>query len=322
MIVATKEKEKKQEVPVVVEKEIKVEAKPSKLKAKKPELVERRLKMLVYGKAGSGKTTAAIQFPQSVIVDLEHGTDSYQKTILANNSIVLHSLDPSEIKEELTTLLTEDHGYKTVIIDPITHYYNAVQEKWTRIFSKHAKDEKAAELQDFGMKFWGRVKAEYKALQRILLSLDMNVIIISHEKDVYGNNFNKIGTSYDAMRGEDYVYDFVFQLEKRGQDRIAIKIKERSEIGDNKFPDEFPWSYQNFLKYYGQKTIEKKAEPKQLATKEQVAKITQLLEIAKIEDETVEKWFNKEGVDEWAEFSFVNIQKCIDFINKRLGGIK
>lgn len=298
------------------------EKKPTKLKAVKPEKAEKRLKMLVYGKAGVGKTTAAIQFPHAVIIDMEKGTSAYTNTILKNESVVLHSLDPNEIKDELITLLTEDHGYKTVILDPITHYYNAVQEKWTRVFSKYAKDEKAAELQDFGMKFWGRVKSEYKALQRILLSLDMNVIVISHEKDVYGNNFNKIGTSYDAMRGEDYVYDYVFQLEKRGNERVAIKIKERAEIGENKFPDEFEWSYQNFLKFYGAKIIEKKVEPKKLATKDQVEQIVKLLDVAKIDDDVISKWFNKEGVDEWAEFSFDNIQRCIDFINKKLGTIK
>ena len=297
---------------------VKIE-KVTKLKATKPEPKEEKLKMLVYGSSGVGKTTAAIQFPNAYIIDCEHGTDAYSKTILKNGSVVLHTLNPDEIRDELKLLLTEEHDYKTVIIDPITHIYNSIQEKWSMIFGKHAKSEKEAELQDFGMRYWGRVKQDYKAIQRLLLQLDMNVIVISHQKDVYGAGFNKVGTTADTMKGEEYVYDFVFQLEKRGQQRMAVKVKERAEIGENRFPEEFEWNYPTFLKYYGA-VIEKKAEPKQMATKEQVLKITKLLEVAKISDETIAKWFTKENADEWEQFSFINLQKCIDHVEKLLKG--
>jgi len=295
--------------------------KVSKLKATKPELKEEKLKMLVYGDSGVGKTTAAIQFPDAYIFDCEHGTDAYTKTILKSNSVVLHTLNPDDIKDELTLLLTEDHNYKTVIIDPITHIYNSLQDKWSRIFGKHAKSEKEADLQDFGMRYWGRVKQDYKAIQRLLLQLDMNVIVISHQKDIYGAGFNKIGTGADTMKGEAYVYDFVFQLEKRGQQRVAIKIKERAEIGENKFPEEFEWSYPAFLKYYGS-VLEKKAEPKKMATKDQIAKIEKLLEIANIPDETVNKWLTKADADEWGQFGYDQLQKCIDYVEKLLKEVR
>jgi flagellar biosynthesis GTPase FlhF len=44
------------------------------LRAKKPEAVEKRLKLFMYGPAGVGKTTAAIQFPNAYIIDCEKGT--------------------------------------------------------------------------------------------------------------------------------------------------------------------------------------------------------------------------------------------------------
>ena len=43
------------------------------LKGIKPEMKEKRLKLFLYGPAGVGKTTAAIQFPQSYIIDMERG---------------------------------------------------------------------------------------------------------------------------------------------------------------------------------------------------------------------------------------------------------
>jgi hypothetical protein len=43
------------------------------LRGKKPEAINKRLKMFMYGGAGAGKTTAAIQFPNSYIIDCEKG---------------------------------------------------------------------------------------------------------------------------------------------------------------------------------------------------------------------------------------------------------
>src|SRR3990167_6109611 len=146
-------------------------------KFKKPENVEKRLKMFVYGPAGVGKTVATLQFPNSAIVDTEKGTDFYANMINASNSSVLQTNDTEEIYQQLNELLTTQHQYRTVIIDPITQVYNGIQEKWTRIFEKHAKSEKEAEVQDFGMRFWGKVKGEFKSLQRLLMKLDTNVII-------------------------------------------------------------------------------------------------------------------------------------------------
>ncbi len=39
------------------------------LKGKKPHEIEKRLKLLLYGRAGVGKTMTAIQFPQPYVID-------------------------------------------------------------------------------------------------------------------------------------------------------------------------------------------------------------------------------------------------------------
>ena len=55
--------------------------KNSKLKAVVPEKIEKRLKLFLYGKAGIGKTMAALQFPNAYIIDTERGCDNYGETI-------------------------------------------------------------------------------------------------------------------------------------------------------------------------------------------------------------------------------------------------
>ena len=287
------------------------------LKGIKPEMKEKRLKLFLYGPAGVGKTTAALQFPKSYVIDMEKGTDYYSESMNRSGSAVFQTISGDDIKAEIKALLTEKHDYRTLIIDPITQLYNALQEKWTRIFEKHSKVD-AAEIQDFGMRFWGRVKSEYKSIQRMLLSLDMNVIITSHQKDVYGAGMQKIGVGPDSMKGDQYVFDLVFRLDNINGKRVAFTEKERSEIGKNKFPESFEWSYDNFTKFYGKDVIERAAAPVVMATPEQVKEVERLLEIIKIDDEKISDWFTKADVETWDEMKFDTIQKCIDFLKKKI----
>lgn len=287
------------------------------LKGKKPEAKEKRLKMFLYGPAGVGKTTAALQFPNSYVIDMEKGTDYYAESMNKSGSAVLQTVSAEDIKTEIRSLLTEKHDYRTLIIDPVTQLYNSLQDKWTRIFEKHSKAD-AAEIQDFGMRYWGRVKAEYKSIQRMLLSLDMNVIITSHQKDVYGAGMQKVGVGPDSMKGDSYVFDMVFRLDNVNGKRIAFTEKERAEIGKNRFPASFEWSYPNFLKFYGQEIIERAADPVAMSSKEQVAEVIRLLDVVKVDDETVSDWFTRADVDAWEEMSGERIQKCIDFLKKKI----
>ena len=291
------------------------------LKAKVPEVKEKRLKMFIYGPAGVGKTIGVIQFPKAYIIDTEKGTDFYAESIKKSGSVVLQTLNVDEVKEELKVLATEKHNFRTLIIDPITQVYNNTQEKWTRIFEKSTKGDKGSEIQDFGMRYWGKVKGDFKGLQRLLLALDMNVIITSHQKDVYGGNFSKIGTTFDAMRGDDYLFDLVFQVERKNSELIAKTIKERAEIGKQKFPVEFVWSYENFCKFYGKEIIEKEAMPVIMATAEQVERANKLIEVVKIDDETLNKWLAKADVETFEEMSGEQITKVIEFLEKKVSGI-
>lgn len=292
------------------------------LKAKKPEVKEKRLKLFLFGPPGSRKTTSALQFPKAVLIDMERGSEEYAKTINKAGSIVLQTSNPDDVYAEVKSLLTEKHEYRTLIIDPITVYYQGLQDKWSRIFETYAKTEKEKQLQDFGMRYWGRVKSEYKSFVRMLFQLDMNVIITAHQKDIYGPNMQKIGIGADSMKGDNYVFDYIFRLVVSGDKSIALTEKQRSEpLEPQKFPPEFEWSYQNFLKFYGAEIIERAAAPIQMASKEQVAEITKLVDLVKIDEETITKWMTKADVDSWAEMTSDSIQKCIDFVKNKIAPV-
>src|SRR5215475_13973431 len=104
------------------------------LKAKKPEVIESRLKALFYGSAGVGKTMAAIQFPVPYIIDTEGSTNKpqYVKEIEKSGGAVLMTVDFDEMVNEVRELLTTKHEHKTLVIDSLTLLYNDLLEKAER----------------------------------------------------------------------------------------------------------------------------------------------------------------------------------------------
>jgi len=100
---------------------------PFQLAAKIP----KKMKVFLWGAAGTGKTTLALQFPSPVVIDLEGGTDLYgDRTEFS----VLKTIDLAEIKGALAWLKAEQHSYETVIIDPITIFGSNARLTGRRFF--------------------------------------------------------------------------------------------------------------------------------------------------------------------------------------------
>jgi hypothetical protein len=150
----------------------------------------------------------------------------------------------------------------------------------------------------------------------------MNVLVTSHQKDIYGPGMTKLGVGADAQRGVEYLFDLIFELKKVGEKRIATKIKERAEVGSPKFPDEFEWSYENFCRFYGSDILKKESKPVSMATPDQVQKIEALLRVVNIPEEEVAKWLEKEEADNFSQMRADRLAKCIDYVSKKLEQIK
>jgi predicted ATP-dependent serine protease len=275
------------------------------LRARKPESVAKRLKLFMYGPAGVGKTTAAIQFPNSYIIDCEKGAENYDKLITASSSVVFQTTDIHEVIHEVKSLLTERHDYRTLVIDPITTIYNDLLEK-----CEHQVGS------DFG-RHYAAANKTMKRLSNLIMALDMNVVVTAHAKKEYGTNLAVLGQTFDGWRQLDYWFDLVVELGKGKKDkrRFAKVVKTRLE----QFPDEdvFEWSYDAIRKRCDIGQLEREAHAIQLATPDQVAEIHSLLSIVRLPDGTVDKWFAKAGCDTWEDMSADTIQKCIDFVKNR-----
>ncbi len=286
------------------------------LRGKAPELIEKRLKALFYGPAGVGKTTAAIQFPKPYLIDTERGAENpqYVAALKKVGGAYFGTTDPDELIAEVTALLAEKHDYRTVIIDPLTIIYNDLLDR--------AADEVGT---DYG-RHKGPANRRIKHLLNLLLRLDMNVIITAHakakwvrSKDAKGKDVaTQEGITFDAYDGLDYLFDIVFEVGKRGTDRVGIVRKTRIET----FPegDVFPFCYAEIAQRYGRDILERTATPQPLATAEQVAQLTAMLDERKDGATMLEKWLDKAKAERIEELPAEVAGKCLAFLNSNKKG--
>jgi len=288
------------------------------LRGKKPDAIQKRLKALFYGAAGVGKTTAAIQFPKPYLIDTEKGAENsqYIKLLNKNGGAVFQTTDFDELITEIKALLTEKHDFKTLVIDPLTTLYNDLLDKYADLLRRQSKDKDATGT-EFG-RHYGEANKKMKHLCNLLLRLDMNVIITSHAKNEYGNNLVVLGQTFDCYKKLDYLFDLVFEIQKRGKERVGIVKKTRIE-GFNDL-EQFPFNYEEIAIRYGKDILEKDAQQEQLATKEQVEELKRYIELLKVSEEITEKWLTKSNSETFDEMKSEDIQKCIDLLKSKING--
>jgi hypothetical protein len=253
---------------------------------KRADKADKRLKLLIYGEPGTGKTITSLSMPKPVVIDMEKGTQLYGGDFEFD---VLPASTPDEVRDAVDWLLSNKHDYRTLIIDPITIYWSAQQDKWNDIF-KLRKQTGAGfkfEFYEFQPRDWMTLKAEGKALLRMLSRLDMNVVCTAHRKDLLDKNMSKTGTTYDGMKGIDYFFDVVLELSKDSKGKFMGNIvKDRT----NTFPEgTFPMSYPVIEKAMGTEILTREATPIPYATADQRDKLETYFVMFTMEPKAIKK---------------------------------
>ena len=282
------------------------------LRAKKPEPVNKRLKLFMYGVAGSGKSMAAIQMPRPYIIDTEKGVEqaAYVQLINQAKGAVFQTSSADDVVQELKSLLTEKHDFVTVVIDAVTNIEDNVVQYASLRYDADAKE-------GGDMRVWRDRDKAMRRISSMLLALDMNVVMTAHSKIQYGENMVKLGRTFEGWKKWDYLFDLVLELSVVGTKRIAKVIKTRMA----EFPDQetFEWSYAELARRLGDNgCLESPAKPTVLASKEQVVEIKQLLDTVKMEPEWAEKCLMKANVDTWEDMPADKIEKCIKMVRAKL----
>lgn len=186
--------------------------------------IAKKIKVLLYGASGSGKTLAALSFPRVALIDAEGGADLYAGRPDVPAFAILRTKTVTEL-EQAIAFIREDGGkaFDTLVIDPITVIYDVLKEAT-------AKTAKNGEI---GFREWAKINSRMKSIYNSLTNLPVHVVVIAREATEYetsGGDLRKTGTKADADKAAPYVFDFVVKL---NPDHSGAVIKSRGIlVGD------------------------------------------------------------------------------------------
>jgi hypothetical protein len=270
-----------------------------------------RPKITVFGKPGVGKTWGALDFPSVYFIDTEAGADLAHYTAKLSKAGGVYfgreqgSQDFATVIEQVKALATESHDYKTLVIDSLSKIYNLEVNK---------EAERLGEKDGFGASKKPAVRMS-GTLIRWLDKLDMNVILICHEKPEWSKG-EQIGFVPDAHEKLEYELHLCLRITKEGESRKATVKKSRLiEFADG---SRFDWSYEDFTKKYNRKVMEAAAKQIILASPEQLGELNELLEIVRLPDGEVEKWLKKANVETLAEMPSDKLGACITMLRSKI----
>ena len=237
--------------------------------------LDKRLKVFLWGDSGAGKTTLSLQFPNPAVIDLEGGADLYGDSF---DFDVLRVTTADEAMRSVQWLLQNEHPYRTLTIDPITVYWDALQKKWSNVFLRRNKGSKGYkyDFYDLQPRDWMTIKAEFKSFVRKLIALDVNVIVTARQKVQYADGafMKAIGETFDGEKSLPYLFDIVLRLYRDEKSKHMAKVlKDRT----GKLPSgEFEVTYAHFEKTYGD-ILTREAKPIRCATEEQKQRIREFI---------------------------------------------
>lgn len=134
------------------------------------------LKMNVYGRSGTGKTTFACTFPKPLlIVGAEDGTKSVHNV----SGVEFVRLDTSGEVEDIALAQKDGGRWKTIVIDSASSLQDMIMKEILGL-------EKLPAQRSWGMATrdqWGQCAIQTKELLRALLDLDCNVLVLAQERE-------------------------------------------------------------------------------------------------------------------------------------------
>jgi hypothetical protein len=287
----------------------------AKLRAVKPEVKEiGRSKMILYGREKVGKTTFALTFPAVYYIDTEGGAvrEQYQEQLAKSGGAYFGqaqgSLDFKTVLEEIETLATEKHGFKTLVIDSFSKLYNtarAIAEEDTKIGAAFGADKREA-------------NRPARQLIRWLDKLDMNVILICHKLDQWGGQGKDrqiVGTTFDGYDKLAYELDLLVEAVKVGHDRkFMVKASRIMQMPEGLIAD---LNFSVFAEAFGIAKLTKDQTVYVKATAEQVGQMREIIKRENLSEEKISKWLQTMNCESTFEIPSERAQAFIEVHSKK-----
>lgn len=179
---------------------------------KKMELTfQPKIKMLIYGQAGTGKSTLALSAPKPLLIDCDNGVHR------VNYGHIGDTVQVSSYQDVLDVLKEDLSAYETIIIDTGGKLLDYMAEYIIAKTPKMGKANGSLTLQGYGER-----KCEFIAFCKLVNSKGKHLIFVAHRQTQQeGDNYRYVplfgGSNYDSLVTE---LDAVGYLEANGKDRV------------------------------------------------------------------------------------------------------
>lgn len=238
--------------------------------AKKAELKDSKIKIMIWGEPGSGKSRFGLSAPSPLVIDLEGSTRLYANEFdfwvaeidKTSNDIQSPVALTYKIIQEI--MAGEYKDRKTIVIDPITDLLDNLEticlNQYEKMIGKNVSTLNALEKG----KWYSFRRDKARELLNMIKDLPMNVILVTRTKNVWGKNEeNKmapIDKTYDALDIVESLMDVVIQLKKDSKDNVSAIVK-KSRLGN--LPDILDVKdYSSITKAIEEANTKKEEEPK------------------------------------------------------------
>lgn len=273
--------------------------------------VPSKAKIIVFGSSGVGKTWTSLDFPATYYIDTEGGANlpHYTDKLEASGALYMGPEDGATdfriVIDQVRALATEKHDRKTLIIDSITHLYLSAGMAAADAIEKAGKGDG----EEFGRNLKEVQRRHLKPLLQWIDRLDMNVILVAHEKNHYKAG-EVIGVTADVWEKCIYHFNLVLQVTKAGANRYMTPVKSRIET----FPEgkAIPWAYEEFAKRYGEEAIKSEVKSVKVVDEETLKALKIALADAGKPEEWMSKMLDKAGVSKLSDMDQDKAEKLLN----------
>jgi hypothetical protein len=289
------------------------------LRAKPPTLEPNRIRALIYGNKGVGKTHFAVSIPNVYYIDTE-GSLKYKRFVeklTENNSSSIALYELEEIIREVKELISVKHDYKTVVIDSISFPYNLLSHLEVERLTKKSPNTEGTE---FGANM-AKAKRLTFHLGMLLTRLDMNVIVTAHEKTKYQKG-EEIGKEPDVNEKMGYALGTQIHLRIQGKSIKAFIEKSRYQELKNQELIDFDDGYETIKKLFGEEVFLRESTTEELASEEQITEVRRLQVLLNYPEENLQKWMINKKSQTIEEVNSKDILKLIEHFKSKIQGDK
>jgi hypothetical protein len=289
------------------------------LRAKPPTLEPNRIRALIYGNKGVGKTHFAVSIPNVYYIDTE-GSLKYKRFVeklTENNSSSIALYELEEIIREVKELISVKHDYKTVVIDSISFPYNLLSHLEVERLTKKSPNTEGTE---FGANM-AKAKRLTFHLGMLLTRLDMNVIVTAHEKTKYQKG-EEIGKEPDVNEKMGYALGTQIHLRIQGKSIKAFIEKSRYHELKNQELIDFDDGYETIKKLFGEEVFLRESTTEELASEEQITEVKRLQVLLNYSEESLQKWMINKKSQTIEEVNSKDILKLIEHFKSKIQGDK